>query len=116
MSAPPSRSLARVSEPICTKPARASTFAALVKKYADQPFALVGVNNDSDRAKLKPFFAKHQITWPSIYDGADNISKQWNIKGFPAVFVVDVFPNETESKLIEQTLDVEAGLQGMLAP
>jgi peroxiredoxin len=62
---------------------------ALVKRYADQPFAMVGVNNDTDRAKLKPFFVKHQITWPSIYDGADNISKQWNIKGFPAVFIID---------------------------
>jgi Redoxin len=50
---------------------------------------VVGVNNDTDRAKLKPFFVEHQITWPSIYDGADNTSKQWNIKGFPAVFIID---------------------------
>jgi peroxiredoxin len=62
---------------------------ALVKRYADQPFALLGVNNDEDRAKLKPFFAKQQITWPSFYDGADAIAKRWNIKGWPAVFIID---------------------------
>lgn len=62
---------------------------ALVKKYADQPFALLGVNNDTERAKLKPFFAKQQITWPSFYDGTDTIATRWNIKGWPAVFVVD---------------------------
>lgn len=62
---------------------------ALVKKYADQPFALLGVNNDNDRTKLKPFFAKERITWPSFYDGTDTLSSRWNIKGWPAVFVVD---------------------------
>jgi len=62
---------------------------ALVKKYAEQPFALLGVNNDTDRTKLKPFFAKQQITWPSFYDGTDTIATRWNIKGWPAVFVVD---------------------------
>ncbi|MCE9529781.1 MAG: TlpA family protein disulfide reductase [Planctomycetes bacterium] len=62
---------------------------ALVKKYADQPFALLGINNDQDRAKLKPFFEKQQITWPSFADATDTISTLWNIKGWPAVFVVD---------------------------
>jgi peroxiredoxin len=62
---------------------------ALVKAHAGQPFALVGVNNDTERTTLKPFFATHQITWPSFYDGADALSKRWNIKGWPAVFVVD---------------------------
>lgn len=62
---------------------------ALVKTFANQPFALLGVNNDTDRAKLKAFAAKQQITWPSFYDGADTLSARWNIKGWPAVFVID---------------------------
>jgi peroxiredoxin len=62
---------------------------ALVKRYAGQPFALLGVNNDSDKEKLKAFFAKQDMTWPSFHDPNDAIATRWNIKGWPAVFVID---------------------------
>ena len=65
---------------------------ALVKRFEGQPFALVGVNSDDDREKLKPVLAKERITWRSFWDGGNSdgpIATRWNIQGWPAVYVLD---------------------------
>lgn len=62
---------------------------ALVKRYEGQPFAIVGVNSDADREKLKPALVKHQITWRSFWDENDAIATRWNVQGWPAIYVLD---------------------------
>jgi hypothetical protein len=66
---------------------------SLVKKLADKPFALIGVNSDRDREKLKPRLEKEQITWRSFWDGpsgtAGPISTAWNVHAWPTVYVLD---------------------------
>ncbi len=42
---------------------------SLVKRLADEPFALLGINSDSDRQELKKVLAKEKITWRSWWDG-----------------------------------------------
>ena len=42
---------------------------SLVEKYKDQPFAIVGINSDRDRAKLKERMTEENITWRSFFDG-----------------------------------------------
>lgn len=65
---------------------------ALVKRYEGKPFAIVGINSDIDRDKVKPALAKHGITWRSFWDGPTAegpIASRWNVQGWPAVYVLD---------------------------
>jgi hypothetical protein len=66
---------------------------SLVKKMADKPFALVGVNSDSDLDELKKVLADEQITWRSFWNGKDGtdgpIAKAWNVRGWPTLFILD---------------------------
>jgi hypothetical protein len=66
---------------------------SLVKKLADKPFALIGVNSDRDLEALKPVLEKEQITWRSFWNGPKEtggpISEAWNVQGWPTLYVID---------------------------
>ncbi len=42
---------------------------SLVKRLEGKPFALLGVNSDADREKLKETMKQQNITWRSWWDG-----------------------------------------------
>jgi hypothetical protein len=66
---------------------------SLVKRLAAEPFALIGVNSDVDKAALAPVLEKEQITWRSFWNGPKGtqgpISTTWNVKGWPTIYVLD---------------------------
>jgi hypothetical protein len=66
---------------------------SLVKKMADKPFALVGVNSDIDLTELKKVLEEEKITWRSFWNGKQGtsgpISTEWNVHGWPTLFVID---------------------------
>ena len=66
---------------------------SLVKKYADKPFAIIGVNSDRDLEKLRPRLKEEKITWRSFWNGPKGIggpiSRAWNVTGWPTVYVLD---------------------------
>ena len=66
---------------------------SLVKQLADKPFALIGVNSDRDREKLKEVMKEKDITWRSFWNGPKGtsgpISTKWNVRGWPTIYVVD---------------------------
>jgi hypothetical protein len=66
---------------------------SLVEEMKDKPFALVGVNSDADKEKLKPRLVEEKITWRSFWNGQQGtggpISKAWNVSGWPTVYVID---------------------------
>lgn len=65
---------------------------SLVKRLADKPFVILGVNSDRSRERLKQVMKKHKITWRSWFDGGSSggpIAKRWNIKGWPTIYVLD---------------------------
>ena len=65
---------------------------SLVKRLADKPFALLGINSDRDRDELKKSLEKEQITWRSWWDGGSTsgpIAKKWNVHGWPTIYVLD---------------------------
>ena len=67
---------------------------SLVKRLADKPFALVGVNGDNDDdADLKAKNEKQQVTWRSFKNNrgeeAKTISDEWNVQGWPTLYLVD---------------------------
>jgi hypothetical protein len=63
---------------------------SLVKRLANQPFVLLGVNSDQDREELKEVMKQEGITWRSWWDGPQGpIATQWQIMGWPTLFVID---------------------------
>jgi len=66
---------------------------SLVKRLENKPFALIGVNSDRDKEKLKEQNEKQQITWRSFWNGPEGtggpISKQWNVSGWPTLYIID---------------------------
>jgi Thioredoxin-like len=66
---------------------------SLVKKLADKPFALVGVNSDRDLDELKKVLQEEQITWRSFKNdkggSGDPISTDWNVQGWPTLYIID---------------------------
>ncbi|MEL7498889.1 MAG: TlpA disulfide reductase family protein [Planctomycetota bacterium] len=66
---------------------------SLVKKLADKPFALIGVNSDKDLDKIKEIVQEKNITWRSFWNGPEGtsgpISTKWNVTGWPTIYVLD---------------------------
>ena len=65
---------------------------SLVKRLEGKPFALIGVNSDADREELKRILVENQITWRSFWNGGDTdgpISRQWRVRGWPSIWVID---------------------------
>src|ERR1700736_6319566 len=65
---------------------------SLVKRLAGKPFALLGVNSDKDREKLKEVMKQEQITWRSWWNGGSTggpISRAWKVQGWPTIYVID---------------------------
>lgn len=64
---------------------------SLVKRLEGKPFALIGVNTDSDREMVKSRSQKDQVTWRSFYDRTTGgpICRAWSVSGFPTLYVID---------------------------
>jgi hypothetical protein len=65
---------------------------SLVKKMEGKPFALLGVNSDHDKSKLKERMKAENITWRSWWDGGDTngpIANQFNVHGWPTLYIID---------------------------
>jgi peroxiredoxin len=62
----------------------------MVKKFADKPFTLLGINSDESRSALKKVIEKESITWPNIFDGRPGpLAAQWNVFSWPTIYVLD---------------------------
>jgi thiol-disulfide isomerase/thioredoxin len=65
---------------------------ALVERFKGRPFALLGINSDSDRAKLRATMEKEGIDWRSWWDGGKiggPIAARWDVKVWPTIVVLD---------------------------
>ena len=66
---------------------------SLVKRLANQPFALIGVNSDKDLDGLQATLKEENITWRSFWTGEKGtsgpISTAWNVRSWPTIYVLD---------------------------
>jgi hypothetical protein len=66
---------------------------SLVKKHAAAPFALIGVNSDKTKERVRQAIEKNGINWRSFWQGPagtrGEISTQWNVRGWPTVVLID---------------------------
>jgi|SRR5579875_551771 peroxiredoxin len=62
---------------------------SLVQKYQGRPFALLGVDEDSDRESLQKAQKKYNLNWRSWWDEDSAIAAQWKVEGLPMLFLLD---------------------------
>ena len=66
---------------------------SLVKRLANKPFALIGINSDRDKAQLKQVMKQENITWRSFWNGPQGtrgpISTAWGVRAWPTIYVLD---------------------------
>ena len=64
---------------------------SLVKRLENKPFALLGINSDPDKEKLKEAMKQEKITWRSWWDQTTGgpIATKWNVHGWPTIYVLD---------------------------
>jgi len=65
---------------------------SLVKRLEKRPFALLGVNSDTDLEATRRAIEKNGINWRSWWDGGGvggPIATRWKITRWPTVYVID---------------------------
>ena len=64
---------------------------ALVERYEDQPFAIVGVNCHDSEEDYRKGVKEYEVTWKSAFEGKDGgpIAALWGVQGFPTMHVID---------------------------
>jgi thiol-disulfide isomerase/thioredoxin len=63
---------------------------ALLQRYRDRPFVLLGVNTDDTPEQLRQFQQQAGMTWPCWWDGpGGKIVAAWRVDRFPALFLID---------------------------
>jgi thiol-disulfide isomerase/thioredoxin len=65
----------------------------LASKFQGQPFVIVGVNGDLDRAKALETIDEYKITWPNYWCGDKGphgeLPRSWNVRGWPTTYLLD---------------------------
>ena len=61
----------------------------LWRHHQDQGFVLLAVSVDSVTAKVKPFVAEHQLTFPILLDPAMDVANAYGVRALPSSFFVD---------------------------
>jgi hypothetical protein len=65
---------------------------SLVQQLADKPFALIGINSDTDRDRIKERIKEEKMTWRSWWDSGSTsgpIASSWNVAGWPTLYILD---------------------------
>jgi thiol-disulfide isomerase/thioredoxin len=63
----------------------------MVEKFKDKPFALISVSADDEKKELEDFLTKEKMPWTHWWDGGGEapLLKQWNVRFFPTLYVID---------------------------
>ena len=80
---------------------------SLVKRLADKPFVLLGINSDEDRDEIQKTIKDESITWRSWWDNGSPegpIQTQWQVTERPAIYILNAkgiiaFKNVEEANL-----------------
>jgi len=88
---------------------------ALVAKFADQPFVLLGVNSDQTLDEPQKKLAAEQMTWRQWLDGGSTgpIATAWNVSSWPMTYIIDADGVIRFKDLCN--LRVEEAIEGLLA-
>jgi thiol-disulfide isomerase/thioredoxin len=82
----------------------------LVDRLKGKPFVLLGINGDNDREQAKRAVRQERITWRSWWNGGPTgpITAQYNVVGWPTIYVLDDHGVIRHKQVIEESLDEAA--------
>jgi thiol-disulfide isomerase/thioredoxin len=90
---------------------------ALVERLKGKPFVLLGIDGDLDRERAKQAVKRERITWRSWWNRGPTgpITEQYNVEGWPTVYVLDGKGVIRHRQLVGEKLDeaVDALLKEM---
>ncbi len=78
---------------------------ALYLKFKDQGFVVLAIS-DEEAAKVNPFLAERNITYPVLLDPGRKVNEEFQIDGIPKSFVYD-----RSGKLVAQSIDMRTQKQ-----
>ncbi len=84
---------------------------ALYSRFKGEGLVVLAIS-DEDAAKVRPFIAEHQVTYPILLDPGRKVNDLFQVEGIPKTFVYD-----RNRKLVAQSIDMRTQKQflGMLA-
>lgn len=62
---------------------------ALYQRYKDQGLVVMAVNMGEPLAKVKPYIAKHKLTFPHMLDAGTTVTRLFGVPASPATFLVN---------------------------
>lgn len=86
-------------------------------KYADRPFALLGVNTDADPAQAQRTLTGKPVPWPSLSDGpAGPLARRLGVEAFPSLYLLDGDGRVRRSWTgVPDARELESAIDGLLA-
>jgi Thioredoxin-like len=87
----------------------------MVKRLANKPFALLGINSDGDQSVVQKILKDQNITWRNVVDGSTGgpIAASWNVHAWPTIYVLDASGKIRHKDLRDEEL--EAAVVKLLA-
>ncbi|HEV3481545.1 MAG TPA: TlpA disulfide reductase family protein [Candidatus Acidoferrales bacterium] len=84
---------------------------ALYDRFKGEGLVVLAIS-DEDAAKVRPFVAERQVTYPVLLDPGRRVNNLFQVEGIPKTFVYD-----REGRLVAQSIDMRTRKQflGMLA-
>ncbi len=62
---------------------------AMSRRMEKEPFVLLSVSTDPDEKTLRDFVAKHQMSWPQVWDERHQLARKFRIEGDPTYVLVN---------------------------
>jgi peroxiredoxin len=64
---------------------------ALVERFGEEGFAILGINTDADKEDYLKKKAEYGVTWRSVFNGSPEggIPTQWGVMGYPTTYLID---------------------------
>src|SRR5262249_19339711 len=62
---------------------------AIVERYRNKNFALIGVNLDTERNAALKAMATCGVSWRNWQGGGDSVKNLWHVEFIPAIYVID---------------------------
>jgi peroxiredoxin/outer membrane lipoprotein-sorting protein len=67
----------------------AKSIQYVYKRFKSKNLTVIGLDNSGDDSNLKEFLKKNKIKFPVIYDEAGSVSRSYNVKILPTIFIID---------------------------
>ncbi len=64
---------------------------ALVERYGNKGFAILGINTDKDPEVFREGCLEHEVTWTNLFNGSTRggVPDAWGIFSYPTTFLLD---------------------------